>query len=153
MTGQVQSVRGMFARWNPCFHGGCSFQQAVQLFRLPTNVTARDGSTPSGAVVSSTGGSEALGTCHGGSALPSSLQSQSPRAAKYYKCVCQVEVHYMASPSLPFTLRHVMPYITTILTSQPKNYLIWKPLNSYETEVEWDRAAFSFTSPHCIIIK
>ena len=106
MTGQVHSVCRMLARWSPCFHGGCSFEQAVQLFLLPTagsNVTTRDCSTTNSAVVS-IAGSEALRTCHGGSALPS-LQSLSPlpNTTHLCVCVCRVEDHFMASPSLPFT--------------------------------------------------
>ena len=67
--------------------------------------------------VVSIAGSEPLRTCHGGSALPS-LQSLSPLPNTTHLCVCvcvcRVEDHYMASPSLPFTVYlvelHVMPY-------------------------------------------
>ena len=115
----MQSVCGMFARWDPCFHGGCSFQQAVQLFLLPTNVTAaRYRSATSSAVVWSMGGREAVGTCHAGSALPSSLQSLSQTCQILQVCVCVSG----GRPSLPLKLYLVETCDTinhTAITSKP----------------------------------
>ena len=181
MTGQVQSVCGMFARWSPCFHGGCSFLQAVQLFLIPTAWFKRKNQRLFHNEQCSRKHCRKRGVAHVPRWKCFTIPAITITAAKYYTPVCvsagwktTIWLHHLCHSHstllssmwchIPFLqpwashsvllLNHWRAFIVSILIP----FLCNSPETGVKTGVEctitsYKKINFSFTSPHLIIIK